>query len=204
MLFAIGGLANRKIAALALLALAADDGEGNDDAITLLEPAVHARTGLDHLSHHLVTHDVAWQHRRDEIVEQMKVGTADRAARHLDDRVTGILDFRIRHRVASNVLLAVPDERSHVDLLVRVLEPLSPISLEGCRQRLIKIISPAKAGSGIRLAAAAAKRELAWRMSEGAASLKKSHKGREFAAAGRIVDRTDASPSIPTFHQIWD
>ena len=108
MLFAIGGLANRKIASLALLALAADDGEGNDDAITLLEPAVHARTGLDHLSHHLVTHDVAWQHRRDEIVEQMKVGTADRAARHLDDGIARVLDARVGNMVAANVFWAVP------------------------------------------------------------------------------------------------
>ena len=72
---------------------------------------------LDDLAHRLVAEDVAGQHGGDEVVEEVKVGAADRAARHLDDRIAGILDLRIRHRVVTDVLLAVPDQGFHANLL---------------------------------------------------------------------------------------
>ena len=52
--------------------------------------------------------------RRDEVVEQVQVGAADRAARDLDDGVARILDLGIGHGVAADVLLAVPDQRLHL------------------------------------------------------------------------------------------
>ena len=53
------------------------------------------RPDLDDLPHHLVSHDVAGQHRRDEVVEQVQVRAADGAARHLDDGVARLLDLRV-------------------------------------------------------------------------------------------------------------
>src|SRR5947199_23750 len=64
-LVASAPLANGKVAALALVAFAADDRERNDDPVTFPEVAVHAGADLDDLAHHLVSHDVAGQHRRD-------------------------------------------------------------------------------------------------------------------------------------------
>jgi hypothetical protein len=91
---AIGALANGIIAELAPPALAAIDIEGNDDPIALPELRM-SRAGLDHLAHELVTEDVAALHRRHQAIHQMKVRAADRAARHLDDDVARLLDFRI-------------------------------------------------------------------------------------------------------------
>src|SRR5438309_4786305 len=58
-------------------------------------------------------HDVARKHRRHEVMVEVEVGTADGAARHLDDGVSRILDLGIGHRVVANVFLAVPDEGFH-------------------------------------------------------------------------------------------
>ena len=60
-----------------------------------------------------MAHDVAWQHARNEVVKQVKIRAADRAARHLDDGIARILDLGISDGVAADVFLAVPDQRSH-------------------------------------------------------------------------------------------
>ena len=114
MTLAVGGLADREIAALALVAFAANDREGNDDAVALLQLAVDAGADLDHFAHGLVAHDVAGQHARDEIVEEVQVRTADGAARDLDDGIARVLDFRIGDGVAADVFLAVPNQRLHL------------------------------------------------------------------------------------------
>lgn len=113
MLLAIGGLADREIASLALVAFAANDREPYVDAVALLQLAVDAGAGLDHFAHGLVAHDVAGQHARNVIVEEMQVGAADGAARDLDDGVARVLDFRIGDGVAPDVLLAMPNQRLH-------------------------------------------------------------------------------------------
>ena len=113
MALAVGGLAHREIAALALVAFAANDREGHDDAVALLQLAVDAGADLDHFAHGLVAHDVAGQHARNEVVKEVQVGAADGAARDLDDRVARILDLRVGDGVAPDVLLAVPDQRLH-------------------------------------------------------------------------------------------
>src|SRR3954467_7109821 len=92
-LFSVGALAHGKIPTPALLALAAGNGEGNNDALAFSKVTVHARSHLNDLAHHLVAHDVARQHRGNEIVEQMQVGPADRAACHFHDGVTLILNL---------------------------------------------------------------------------------------------------------------
>ena len=109
---AIGALAHRIIAELALAALAAIDVEGNDDPVALPELGV-SRARLDHLAHELVPEDVAALHRRHQAIHQMKVRTADRAARHLDDHIPSVLDFRVGDVIAANIVRAVPAERLH-------------------------------------------------------------------------------------------
>jgi hypothetical protein len=114
MLLAVCGLAHGEIPAFALLALAADDGEGHDDAVALLQLAVNSAADLEHLAHGFVAHDVAGQHARDEIVEQMQIRAADRTACDLDDGIARVLDHGIGHGVAANIFLAVPNQRFHV------------------------------------------------------------------------------------------
>ena len=48
--------------------------------------------------------------------KRWKIRAADRAARHLHDRVAVILDLRIGDGVAPNVFLTVPNERPHAIL----------------------------------------------------------------------------------------
>src|SRR5205085_1971298 len=79
LLVAVRPFANREVAPLALLAFTADDGEGYHDPVTLLQLSVHAGADFDNLAHHLVAHDVAGQHGRNEVVEQVQIRTADRA-----------------------------------------------------------------------------------------------------------------------------
>lgn len=84
--------ADRKVPALALVTFPANDGEGNDDAVSLPKRAVYPGSNFHHLTHHFVTHNVAWQNCRNEVVIEMQVRAADRAARHLDDDVARVLD----------------------------------------------------------------------------------------------------------------
>ena len=109
---AVGSLAHGIIAELALAALAAIDVERNNNPVALPELVV-GRSRLNHLAHKLVPEDVATLHRGHEAIHQVKVRTADRAARHLDDDVSTILDFRIGDAIAANIVRAVPAERLH-------------------------------------------------------------------------------------------
>src|SRR3954447_25857101 len=122
-LVAVGPFADREVAPLALLAFTADDCERHHDPLALLQLSIDAGTDLDDLTHHLVAHDVAGQHCRDEIVEEVQIRTADRAARHLDDRIPGMLDLGIGDRIAPNVFLAVPNESLHAEPPTYVLPP---------------------------------------------------------------------------------
>src|SRR4051812_7572468 len=127
-LLAVGGLAHREIAAFALVALAADDCERNHHPVTDLELVLGLRPDLDDLSHHLMSHDVAGQHRRDEVVEQVQVRAADCTTGHLDDGVARLLDFGVSDGIAPDVFLAVPNQGSHAFLLhpAKVQRPVLP------------------------------------------------------------------------------
>jgi hypothetical protein len=111
-LVAVGALAHRVIAAAALVAFAADDGEGHHDAVADLELAV-LRPDFDHFAHELVAKDVAVLHAGHEAIEEVQVGAADGAARDFDDRIARMLDRRVGYAVAADILLAMPAKRSH-------------------------------------------------------------------------------------------
>ena len=68
-LVAVGALADRKIAALALVAFAADDRERHDDPVADLQLLVLG-ADLDDLAHELVAHDVADLHAGHEAVDR--------------------------------------------------------------------------------------------------------------------------------------
>ena len=71
-LVAVGRLAHREVAAPALLALAADDGEGDHHPVADLQLLVVV-PDLDDLAHELVAEDVALAHGRDVAVVQVQV-----------------------------------------------------------------------------------------------------------------------------------
>ena len=112
-LVAVGALADREIAAPALLAFAADDRERDDDALANLELVFRAGADLDDFAHRLVAHDVADLHAGHEMVEEMQVGAADRAARDLDDRVAVVLDPGVGDSIAADIRGAVPHQGFH-------------------------------------------------------------------------------------------
>src|SRR4051812_14644588 len=115
-LVAVCRFAHGKVSALALLAFAANDGEGYDDPIPHIEGFPCRRPDLDDLAHRLMAHDVAGFHARHEMIVEMEVRAADSAARNLDDRVALVLDPRIRYAIAADVGGAVPNECLHPDL----------------------------------------------------------------------------------------
>jgi hypothetical protein len=118
---AVGHLADRIVAGLALLALAADHLERHDHPIADLEAlGLGLGADLDDLAHRLVSHDVANAHRRDEAVHQVQIGPADAGRGDADDRVLGILDDGIGHFLAAQVLLALPADRLHGPLLFAI------------------------------------------------------------------------------------
>jgi hypothetical protein len=109
----VGALAAREEAFLAKKAFPAGDCKGNYDAVAHLELAVFG-TDLDDFAHGLVAENIALFHRGHDAIEQMQVRAADGAGGDLDDGVSPVLDLWVRHRVASNVVLAVPGQRSHL------------------------------------------------------------------------------------------
>src|SRR5690606_40674906 len=77
--------------ALAEVAAAAEDVEGYEDMVALLEPA-DGRTDLLDDAGELVTERGADAGVRHEPMVEMKVGAADAGARHAHDRIVRMLD----------------------------------------------------------------------------------------------------------------
>ena len=107
---AIGPLADREVAALTLLAFAAGNREGDHDTVADLQLAIDAAAHFDNFAHRFVAHDVALLHARHEVVVEVQIRAADRAARHLEDRVALMFDFGVGDSVAADVRRAVPDQ----------------------------------------------------------------------------------------------
>jgi len=116
-LVAVRSFAHGKISPPALIALAADDGERHNDPVAGLQVTVDPGPDLDDLAHHFVAHDVARQHRRDEVMKEMEVRAADCTTRHFDDGIPRVFDLRVRHGIASDVFLSMPNQGSHAGLL---------------------------------------------------------------------------------------
>src|SRR5690349_1515653 len=112
-LIAVCPFADREIPASALLALAADDGEGDHNAVPDLQFAFYRRADFDDLPHCLVAHDVTRLHCRVEVIEKMQIQAADRAARHFDYSGAVTLDPRIGNRIATYITGPMPNEGSH-------------------------------------------------------------------------------------------
>jgi hypothetical protein len=62
---------------------------------------------------HSVAEHVPRFHCRHVAVEEVQVGAADGAGRHLDDDVAIVLDRRVWHAVAPDIALAVPAQCFH-------------------------------------------------------------------------------------------
>src|ERR1043165_5391157 len=107
---AIGPLADREVAAPTLLAFATGNRKRDHDALADAQRAVDAAPNLDDFSHRLVAHDIALLHAWHEVVIEVQIRAADRAARHLEDRVALMFDFGVGDSVAADVRRAVPDQ----------------------------------------------------------------------------------------------
>src|SRR5215211_3583637 len=112
-LVAVRRLADREVAAPALLAFAAENRERHDDAVADLERALGLRADLHDLAHELVADDVAVLHPWHVAVVEIQVRAADGTGRHPDDSVAGVLDLRIRDLVAADVGGVVPNQGFH-------------------------------------------------------------------------------------------
>src|SRR5690554_3572186 len=116
-LVTVGALTEREIAPSALLALAAGNGEGNDDTVADLE-LTSLGTDLHHLTHELMAHHITRLHGGDKMVEEMQIRAANRAAAHIDDGITRMLDTWIGNRFVTHIILAMPTQRFHGHLPV--------------------------------------------------------------------------------------
>jgi hypothetical protein len=114
---------------------ATGDGEGDDHPITAAE-RLDVASDLDDFPHGLVADDVALLHGRHQAAVDMQVGSADRRGADLHDNVTRVPDLRIRHRVDSDVFLAVPAQRAHEWLLAAgQIARARPITMAKRRRR---------------------------------------------------------------------
>jgi hypothetical protein len=118
----VGALATGEEAFFAEETFSAGDSEWNHDAIANLQLSVF-RSDLDDFAHGLVAENVTLFHRRHNAVEQMEVRTANGASRYLDDGIASMLNLRIRHALAADIVLGVPRKRFHLNSPVNALCP---------------------------------------------------------------------------------
>jgi hypothetical protein len=69
-------------------------------------------------AHILMAENVPGLHRRLIAIEQMKIGTADRARRYLDDRVARMLDLWVRDSIDPNIAFSMPNQCAHLKVSV--------------------------------------------------------------------------------------
>jgi hypothetical protein len=109
---AVRAFANGPVTLTALIAIAAAYGEWDDDTISNLQLLVIS-PDLDDFTHEFVAEHVALLHERNVTVHEVKVRSADRAQRHLDDGIPTVLDLGGWYVVAAEISLAVPAECFH-------------------------------------------------------------------------------------------
>ena len=108
----VGGIAGGVERLRAEVARSAGDGEGDDDAVPLLELR-HFATDFDDDAHRLVAQDVAALHRRLVAVEEVEIRAADRGRGDPDDDVGRLFDDGIGDGVDADIAGTVPAERFH-------------------------------------------------------------------------------------------
>src|SRR5436305_1375184 len=97
---------------LAVPAVAAGDGEGDDDTVSRLQ-VLDLAADLHDLAHELVAEDVPLLHGGDVAVVKVEVRAADRRRGDAHDGVAGVEDLGIRDGLDPDVVLAVPADCSH-------------------------------------------------------------------------------------------
>jgi hypothetical protein len=109
----VGPFTGGVIAPLAEEAFAAGDRERHNHPISLSQRLTFG-SRFDHHAHGFMAQNVSALHLGNHPVEDVKVGTADRAGGDLDAGVARMFDPRVGHFDAADVALAVPDQRFHV------------------------------------------------------------------------------------------
>src|SRR6185295_14334677 len=106
----VGVVAAAPELAFAEEALAAADGEGDDDAVADFDFAL-IDVGADFFddAHRLVTEDVAGLHEGDETVDEVEIGAADTCGGEADDRVAAVEDFGIGDVFYLHLIWGAPD-----------------------------------------------------------------------------------------------
>jgi hypothetical protein len=100
-------------------AFATGNRERHNHTIADLELCVLGANFND-LSHVLVAKNVSLFHRWNDAAVYVKVGATNRASSDFDNRVTRMLNFRVRNFLASNFPLAMPRQCFHAELLLFV------------------------------------------------------------------------------------
>ena len=113
----VGVVAERKELLFAKEAVAAGDGEGDDDSVALFDFVLIA-SGADFLddAHGFMSHDVAGLHEGDEAVEEVEVGAADGGGGDTDDGVAAVEDFGIGDVFDLDFARGAPGESFHARL----------------------------------------------------------------------------------------
>jgi len=114
----IGSVTARIESLLAEPTLTTADREWNNDPIADRKVG-DLGTEFDHLAHILMTEYVSALHGGLITVEEMKVGTADRAGRDFNDCVARMLNLGIRYGVNAHIPFTVPAKCSHCVSLSR-------------------------------------------------------------------------------------
>jgi hypothetical protein len=114
----IGSVTARIEFLLAEPTLTTADGKWNNDPITNRK-VFDLGAEFDHLAHILMTENVSVFHGGLIAVEEMKIGTADRAGRDFNDCVARMLNLGIRYSVNSHIPFTVPAKCSHCVSLSR-------------------------------------------------------------------------------------
>src|SRR4051812_44042739 len=111
-LISIGTFTHRVIAAFALLAFAANDGEGNNDTVADAQTLI-SRSHLDDFSHELMTHNVAVDHARNKTVVKMQVGTANGTGADTHNGIARLFDDGIGNDIAADIVFSMIAESFH-------------------------------------------------------------------------------------------
>ena len=97
---------------LAKETLAARDDKRDHDSLSHFEFLV-ARAHLNDLSHEFMTQHISRFHRRNRMIVEVQIGSANRGGRDLDDGVPGVDYLRIRNRLHADIMFTVPSQCAH-------------------------------------------------------------------------------------------